>query len=300
MAHSPSLTTTQLGVIAAVSAYTLWAIAPIYFKALEPLRAQDILAHRIVWSFILLFIICFATGRMEKVKRVLRSKRTFFALLFTSIVISINWMLFIWSVQNGYILEASLGYYINPLVSVLLGVIFLSESLDRARKIAVLFCLLAVAFEVFHFGRFPLIAMVLAISFGLYGLIRKIIGVDSVVGLMIETALIFPIAVGHLLFTPHDAARFTELSLWKVFAIIMAGPITVVPLLFFAMAANRISLNALGLFQYIAPTGMFLLAIFLFGEYLDTHKLITFGLIWGGLSVLLVKSGILLWRQKRR
>ncbi len=298
MVNSLPLTTTQQGVIAAISAYSLWAISPIYFKMLEPLRAQDVLAHRIVWSFILLFFVCYATGRVEKAKQVITNKRRVLALLCTSVLISVNWMLFIWSVHHGYILEASLGYYINPLVSVLLGVIFLSESLDRARKFAVLCCVLAVVFEVIHFGRFPVIALVLAMSFGLYGLIRKSIGVDSVVGLMVETAIIFPIAVGHLLFTSYDAARFSDLPWWKVFATMLSGPITVVPLLLFAMAANRISLNALGLFQYIAPTGMFLLAVFLFKEQLDAHKLITFGLIWGGLSVLLIKAGLYMRTQR--
>lgn len=292
------LTKSQQGVLAALLAYLAWALAPIYFHALTWLLPFEVLAHRVVWSFLLLLIIAAFTRRLGDVPRILANKKQVLGLVCSTVLITVNWLLFIWSVQNHHILSASLGYYINPLVSVLLGVLFFSERLSGVRQIAVALCLLAVLWELYHFGRLPIIALVLASSFGVYGLIRKKLGIDSISGLLIETGLLFPVAMLYIALSANDSVRFSGND-WKMNGLmLLAGPITTIPLLLFATAANRISLNALGFFQYIAPTGMFLLAIGFYDEHITLEKMLTFVLIWSAIAVLLAHAGRQYWRQR--
>jgi chloramphenicol-sensitive protein RarD len=187
-------------------------------------------------------------------------------------------------------LSASLGYYINPLISILLGVIFFKEKLDRVRKAAVVLCFCAVVFEVIQFGSLPWIALVLSITFAFYGLVRKKVAVDSFTGMAIETAIMLPFALMYLMWSTSPSANIFDNSAsvnWLLFA---AGPVTMVPLMCFAAAANRVSMVTLGFFQYIGPTGMFFLAVFLYDEPLSPEKLITFILIWSALAILILDS----------
>ncbi|MFT5083728.1 MAG: chloramphenicol-sensitive protein RarD [Lentisphaeria bacterium] len=281
------------GVVFAVSAYSLWAVAPIYFKALGHVGAIEILAHRVIWSLLLTGLIIVVIGQGQKIRAVLKTPITLAGLALSTCLIAINWGLFIWLVTNNQLLSASLGYYINPLVSIVLGMFFFNEKLGRVRLIAASLCLLAVIFEFIQFGRIPIIALGLALSFGVYGLIRKKLGVDSFTGMLVETGALFPFALGYLFWlnsTSHSV--ITDSSLTN-FLLLMAGPVTMVPLLCFAAAANRISLMALGFFQYIGPSGMFLLAVFVFGETFVPAKLVTFGLIWCAL-------GLLSWDSARK
>lgn len=290
------------GVILAVAAYSLWSAAAIYFKALNFVSALEVLSHRVVWSFLLTVVIVYAMGLGGQVKAVLRSRRLFLGLLASTILIAMNWGVFIWSVQSNKILSASLGYYINPLVSILLGMIFLAERLNLSRKIAASLCVGAVVFELISFGRLPWIALFLACSFGCYGLVRKKLAVDSFVGLTFETGLLLPLALGYLAYTTNPAATFVGTSWEQNLLLILAGPVTTIPLVCFAAAANRISLSAMGFFQYIAPSGMFLLAIFVYGEPISANKLVTFFIIWMALALLVANSvrNVVKSRRSRR
>jgi len=274
----------------AVAAYSLWSMAPVYFKALGFISAAEVLAHRILWSFLLSLVVLYVFSQRRNIRQLLSDKRTLNGLLLSTMLIAMNWGVFIWAVQNNQILSASLGYYINPLVSIVLGMFFLGEKLDFTRKIAACLCITAVIFELINFGRLPFIALFLAMTFGLYGLVRKKLGIDSFTGLAFETGFLMLPAIVYLLVTDNDAARFIATHWQQDLLIILAGPITTVPLVCFAAAANRLSLNAVGFFQYIAPTGMFLLAVFLYDEPIGANKLITFLLIWSALGVLIVGS----------
>ncbi|MEX1057008.1 MAG: EamA family transporter RarD, partial [Natronospirillum sp.] len=191
------------------------------------------------------------------------------------------------------------GYYINPLMNIVLGMVFFGDRLGRVRTLAAVLCLVAVLFELVQFGSLPWVALALATSFALYGLVRKKLGVDSFTGMALETGLLLPIAVGYLWFSVSPSTDLLANSAWINFLLFAAGPVTMVPLMCFAAAANRISLTALGFFQYIAPSGMFLLAVWVYGEPLTAGKLVTFGLIWGALAMLSVDS-LNRWRVSRR
>lgn len=274
----------------AIVAYTLWSTATIYFKALDYVSAIEVLSHRVIWSFLLTLIIVYFFGLREKMKAVIANRRLLLGLLVSTVLIAMNWGVFIWAVQNDKILSASLGYYINPLVSIMLGMVFLAERLNFAGKIAAGLCVAAVIFELISFGRLPWIALFLAFSFGLYGLVRKKLAVDSFVGLVFETGFLLPFALVYLWLTPNPAATFGGTSWQQDVLLILAGPVTTIPLVCFAAAANRISLSAMGFIQYISPSGMFFLAIFIYGEDVTPYKLITFFIIWVALSLLIANS----------
>jgi chloramphenicol-sensitive protein RarD len=283
-------TSSKSGIFYALTAFTLWAIAPIYFKEMSFIPAQEILAHRVIWSCLLVMILIVLLRYTDALKVVLRSPKTLGAMLISTGLIAFNWGIFIWAIQNNQILSASLGYYINPLISILLGVMFFKDKLDRVKKAAVALCFCAVAFEVIQFGSLPWIALILATTFGFYGLVRKKVAVDSFTGMAIETAILLPFALVYLILSDSPSANMFENTStvnWLLFA---SGPITMVPLMCFAAAANRVSLVTLGFFQYIGPTGMFILAVFLYGEPLSPEKLTTFVLIWSALAMLIVDS----------
>ncbi|GGO86226.1 chloramphenicol resistance permease RarD [Marinobacterium nitratireducens] len=288
--------TAKSGALFAITAYSLWGVAPVYFKLLQHVPATEILAHRVVWSFVLTLGLIGLLRRRDELMTALRSGRVRLALLLSTSLIALNWGVFIWAVNNDYMLSASLGYYINPLINILLGMMFFRERLDRVSTIAAALCVAAVLFELVQFGRLPWIALVLATTFGLYGLVRKKIGVSSFTGMALETGILLPLAAGYLLFSSSPAAGPADDSGWTQLMLFAAGPVTMVPLMCFAAAANRISLTALGFFQYIGPSGIFLLAVFAYGEPLSPEKLVTFGLIWSALALLTLDSLIKLRR----
>lgn len=281
---------TKTGAIYALLAYSIWAIAPMYLKLLSAIPALEILAHRVIWSCLITAVIIVLLRRRDALFTVLRSPKSLWALLASTLLIGFNWGLFIWAINANFMLSASLGYYINPLISILLGMIFFGERLGKVRTIAALMCVSAVSFEVIQFGQLPWIALALATSFALYGLVRKKLGVDSLTGMALETALLMPIGILYLMLSPSPSSNPLNNSLWLNLLLIGAGPVSMTPLMLFAAAANRISLTALGFFQYIAPSGMFLSAVFIYGEPLSPAKLITFGIIWTALVILSVDS----------
>lgn len=288
------------GVLLAIGAYTMWGIAPIYFKSLADVSALEILSHRIVWSFLLLALLLHLGRRWRGVIEVVKSKQKMAYLLVTSIVIAANWLIFIWAVNANHMLDASLGYYINPLINVVLGMLFLGERLRKMQWFAVLLASCGVMVQLIAFGSVPVVAIVLALSFGCYGLLRKKVSLDAQTGLFIETLLLLPAAAIYLVWiadtpTSNMTLNSTQLNL----LLISAGIVTTLPLLCFTGAATRLKLSTLGFFQYIGPSLMFLLAVLVYGEAFSADKAVTFAFIWGALLVFSV-DGIKNNRQVKR
>ncbi|HDX8616393.1 EamA family transporter RarD [Aeromonas dhakensis] len=272
------------GVIYALCAYTLWGLAPIYFKTIAAVPAAEILTHRMIWSCALLLVLTLLGRQWHKVQAVLRQPKVLLTLAFTSVTVGGNWLLFIWAINNGHMLDASLGYYINPLFNVLLGMLFLSEKLRRLQWWAVGLAAIGVAIQIIAFGSLPWIALVLASSFAIYGLIRKKLALDALTGLLIETLIMLPPAAIYLWGIADSPTSHLTQNDWHLnLLLIAAGAVTTAPLLCFTAAATRLKLSTLGFFQYIGPSLMFILAVTLYGEALALDKMITFAFIWSAL-----------------
>ncbi|HFQ5429097.1 TPA: EamA family transporter RarD [Vibrio vulnificus] len=274
------------GVLLALGAYTMWGIAPIYFKSLAAVSPLEILSHRVVWSFFLLAALLHFGRHWRTVRDVLTSKSKMLYLVTTAILVGANWLIFIWAVNANHMLDASLGYYINPLINVLLGMLFLGERLRKLQWFAVTLAACGVLVQLVVFGSVPIVAIALAFSFGFYGLLRKKVSVDAQTGLFIETLVMLPAAAIYLLFiadtpTSNMLANPSQLNL----LLITAGVVTTLPLLCFTGAATRLKLSTLGFFQYIGPSLMFLLAVLIYGEAFTSDKALTFAFIWGALVV---------------
>ncbi|NMP16042.1 EamA family transporter RarD [Thalassotalea sp. Y01] len=289
---------TKKGVINALCAYTLWGIAPIYFKLLSMVPAMEILVHRIVWSFVLLVAIVLLMGNWSKVRAIYRDRKKLAWLFFTSLILAANWLLFIWAVNNDYILEASLGYYINPLFSVALAMLFLGERLSRWQLVAVALAMIGVFIQLFSLGSVPYVALGLATSFGVYGLLRKKMPVDSLPGLLIESFWMLPLGLLYWAFFAESATSNMMLNDMSLnITLIAAGLVTTAPLLFFTAAAKRLPLTTMGFFQYVGPSIMFVLAITVYNEQLIFEKMLTFAFIWSALVIYSIDS---LKRRRQR
>ena len=274
------------GVLFAISAYTMWGIAPLFFKQLVDIPAPEILIHRIMWSFLLLFGLLVAMRRLSNTVAVLRNPKQLCVLALTSVLLGGNWLLFIWAVNNDHLLDASLGYYINPLLNVALGMMFLSERLRRLQWFAVALALTGVVIQLVSFGSFPVIAFTLAISFGIYGLLRKKLNVDAMSGLLLESLILLPFALGYWIFFADSSYADMTNNAWNMNTLLIAaGAVTTAPLLCFIAAAQRLKYSTLGFFQYIGPSLMFILAVSLYGEVFTAEKAVTFGFIWAALVV---------------
>ncbi|CAM4320143.1 EamA family transporter RarD [Shewanella livingstonensis] len=282
----------------AVCAYTIWGIAPLYFKLLHHVPATEILMHRVIWSFIFMIIMMQFIGGFGRLRLILKQPKQLAVLFVTSVLIAANWLIFIWAVNNDHMLDASLGYFINPLFNVLLGMVFLGERLRKLQWLAVGLASAGVLVQLISFGSIPLLSLALAASFGFYGLLRKKVNIDAKSGLLVETAILLPIALGYLLIT-LDTSSVSMLtnSMNLNLLLIAAGIVTTIPLLCFAGAAVRIPFSILGFFQYIGPSIMFILAVKLFNEPFDIEKGITFGFIWGALIIFV--GDMLVQRQRR-
>ncbi|WP_299019921.1 EamA family transporter RarD [uncultured Photobacterium sp.] len=275
---------TQRGVILALSAYTMWGIAPIYFKTLQAVSPLEILSHRVIWSFFFIAAIIWVSKSWGKVRAVLRQPKTLLLLVATSLLVGGNWLIFIWAVNNNYMLDASLGYYINPLLNVMLGMIFLGERLRPLQWFAVALAACGVGVQLIQFGSLPWIALALATSFGFYGLMRKKIRLDAQTGLFMETCLLLPMAACYVLLIADSPTSDWSVNPMSTNLLLMAaGIVTTVPLLCFTGAATKLKLSTLGFFQYIGPSLMFLLAVTVYGESFTLDKGYTFAFIWGAL-----------------
>ena len=278
--------THKQGLLYAISAFVMWGIAPIYFKMIGEVPAMEILLHRVLWSFLFVIVLIIASGGGARIRQVFREQRKLLLLMVTSVLIGLNWLLFIWAVNNDHMLDASLGYYINPLLNVVLGTLFLGERLRKFQWLAVLLAVAGVLVELISFGSVPWISLVLASSFGIYGLIRKKVAIDAISGLFIETLLLTPLALVYFLLMPATATSDLGNNSWQLNALLLsAGVVTTLPLLAFAAAAVRIPLSTLGFIQYIGPSLMLLIAVFIYGEAFSAQKMVTFGFIWAALAI---------------
>ncbi|WP_413308259.1 EamA family transporter RarD [Bacillus sp. 1P10SD] len=301
----------QQGAIHAGFSYLLWGLLPIYWKLLADVNAQEILANRVFWSFIFMLVVLVFTKKWELFVQTLRgfaqNKKQLYALTIASLLISVNWFVYIWAVNSGHMIEASLGYYINPLVSILLGMVVLKEKLTIYQYISFVLAAVGVVILTVAHGAFPWIAITLAVSFGLYGLAKKLINVDSAVGLTLETMVVAPIAAIYMMILFSQGANtLLSSTLGTDLLLIGAGAATAVPLLYFAKGAQKIPLSLLGFLQYIAPTLTLLLGVFVYNEHFSKVQLLSFMFIWSALTIyslsktkLLSEKG-LKWRSEKR
>ena len=273
----------RLGQLYAVLAFLFWGgISPIYFKEVSSVEPFEVLIYRIVFSVLTLIPFIIYKKELQSIIDTIKDIKKLKLLFFSTTFASINWLIFIWAITNDRILEASLGYYINPLINVLLGFLFLSERMTKNQNIAIGIATLAVLYQFYALGDIPIVSISLAVSFGLYGLIRKKVNLGSITGLFIEVLILVPFALAYIiyLYNVSGIAFIQGSSTYVSFMLTLAGLITVVPLLLFNGAATRMKLATLGFFQYIGPTVAFLLAVFIYNEEFNIDKLITFVLIW--------------------
>lgn len=277
---------TRTGLLYGLAAFLAWGFIAIYFRAVGDVAPEEVLAHRILWSAVFLVGLLAWQGRLGDVARALADRRTRRALFASTALILTNWYLFIWAVEHGRLLEASFGYFVNPLVNVLLGALFLHERLTAWQLGAVGLALLGVLHQAFALGAFPVLGMILPVSFGLYGLVRKTVRVDAPAGLAAETLLVTPLALAYLGWAglTGNLALVSE-GAGTAALLLAAGPITALPLLWFVHAARRLRYATVGFLQYLSPTLQFLTAVILFDEPFTTAHLVTFALIWLGLAL---------------
>ncbi len=284
--ETESNTRAASGILFGGAAFLIWGFSPVYWKVIQAAPAPEIIAHRIIWSFAFLLPLILFQGRWRAFTATFRDQKTLLILLCTSIFVGANWLIYIWAVNNGHILQASLGYYINPLVNVLLGMLFLGERLRRAQGMAVLLAAAGVVYLTVQYGVFPWISLTLAFSFGLYGLIRKVVAVGSLIGLTFETLLLGLPALGYLFYLEGTGAgSFLHAGLQTSFFLMGSAMVTALPLLLFTIGARRLTLASLGFLQYLAPTCMFLLGVLVYHEPFSRAQLVTFTLIWTALGI---------------
>lgn len=287
----------RAGVIAALAAFGFWGLVPIYYKGLQTVGAWEVLAHRVIWSVPLLVIfLAIRDGRQfsQKLRLPLASIAW---LVLSGLTVSINWLVFVWAVANDHILDTSLGYFATPLISVLVGYLFLKERLSPLQLIAVIVAASGTLYLAWYLGKPPWIAMTLAVSFGLYGLLRKRLTVGPMLGLLWETALMFPLALAYLLWlNSQSGLSFLHDSTGIDLLLIGSALVTVLPLIWFNMAAQKLPLSILGFFQYLAPSMSFLIAVFLYGEKFTGGHAVAFSCIWLGLALVSVEP----FRRTRR
>ncbi|MBS0849917.1 EamA family transporter RarD [Citrobacter sp. JGM124] len=293
-------TETGKGVLLALTACIIWGIAPVYFKLIQYVPAIEILTHRVIWSFFFMLILISLYRLWPTLKQACQHPKKLLALALTAVLIGSNWLLYIWAVNNNHLLEASLGYFINPLVSVLLGIIFLGERFRALQWFALLLAMCGILVQLWTFGSIPVIALGLAFSFSFYGLLRKKIGIDAQIGMLVETLWLFPLATVYLfVIADSPTSHMTQNSLSLNLMLMFAGILTTVPLLCFTAAANRLRLSTLGFFLYTGPILMFLLATLLYGETVTKDKMVTFSFIWAALA-LFIADAIYTQRRTRK
>lgn len=274
------------GLIYAVMAYTIWGLLPVYWKWFETISAGEILSHRIVWSFLFVGVLIIVQRRGKDIRALISHRASLLTLTVSSLLITSNWLIFIWAVNNGHVIETSLGYYLTPLVNVVLAIAFLREKPTAGQWAAIALAGSGVLLVAIDYGSFPWVSLSLSLSFGLYGLVKKRMRVDATDGLFLETAVVVPLALIYWLSigTSHEAQAWS-LPTGTFLALLASGVATAIPLLFFAKAASRLPLSMLGFIQYIGPSLTLGLSVFVFKETITPVLLISFSLIWSALFV---------------
>ena len=276
---------TRNGVIAALAAYLLWGFLPILFRELHAVGSVLIVAERTLWSLLLLAGILWFTRRFGEVKALFADGRKLRMVLIAAVVLALNWLLYVWAVETEQVLEASFGYFINPLVNVAMGMVLLGERQNRMQTIAILIAVVAIAIQAVGLGKVPFIALGLALSFGFFGYFRKTAMLGPASGLFAETVMLAPVALGYVVWSIATSGWGAHADPYLMLLLVFTGPATAVPLLLFAYGVQRLRLTTIGMFQYIAPSLQFLVAILLFGEELNGLRLLSFALIWLSLVV---------------
>ena len=277
---------TRAGVAYGVAAYSFWGLVAAYFKLVSVVPPLEILAHRVVWSILFLAAIITFGKRWATYGGAITNRRTIALLAASSVFIAVNWLVFIWAVTNNRLIDSSLGYFLNPLVNIVLGFLVLGERLRKWEWVSVAFAAAGVTWLIAGAGVLPWISLILAVSFGLYGLLRKLVAVTAIEGLAIETTILLPIAIGYLAYRYQAGTlAFAHRSLRLDLLLVAAGPMTALPLLWFAAAVRRLRLATVGLLQYISPTIQFVLAVFVFGEAFGAERLVAFVFIWIAIAI---------------
>lgn len=286
-----SLSQPAAGFLYGVIAYTMWGIFPLFFNLLRHVPSTEVLLHRVIWSFVFVSLLMLLAGQRKRIIQAFKTPGLLQGLAISSLLVSLNWLVYIWSVAQGRVLESSLGYFLTPLVSVFLARVFLKEQLDKSRKLAIVLASAGILWLVVSLGHLPWISLALAISFGLYGLVRKQLSVDTLTGLLLETGMMLPVALSYWAYL-----LWQEQSLFYVaggdltLLMMVSGVVTAMPLLLFASAAKKMSLSALGFMMYINPTLQFFIAIFILKESFESDQLIGFIFIWCALIVFTLGS----------
>lgn len=290
------------GVLFALGAHLLWGILPIYWRLIGNISAFEILAYRIILTMIFMIIMIYILKQSTAFKRDLThlfaTPIQLIAIIVAGYVITLNWGTFIWAVSNGHVLQTSLGYYINPLVSILLAFIFLKERFNKFESLAIVFAAIGVLYMTIRVGEFPMISLMLAFSFGIYGLLKKLVRVDAMTGIAIECIVTAPAGLIYIIYLwqiHHTSVGINMASFWLLFS----GAVTAVPLILFSAGARRIPLSLTGFIQYVSPTIIFLLGIFVFKEPFDIHQFITFIFIWIGIALYSISQYVKMKRNVR-
>jgi chloramphenicol-sensitive protein RarD len=293
-------TQTREGMIAASLAFGFWGMVPLYFKALNEVGAGEIIAHRIIWSVPLLALFLLLRDGRQFFRRLVLPPKLILGLLLSGLLVSNNWLVYVYAVVTDQVMATSLGYFINPLVNVLLGFLFLHERLTRSQAFAVALAAAGTLYLGIYLGQPPWIALVLGFSFGFYGLVRKKLAVGPMTGLMWEVLLLMPLGLGFLLWLQAQGGiSFLNLGLRTDMLLLLAGPVTVLPLIWFNMAAKKLPLTVLGFFQYTTPSLVFILAAFVWDEPFTQGHAVAFGCIWTALLILSVESVARMRRERR-
>jgi chloramphenicol-sensitive protein RarD len=279
------MNSTGKGIVYGVFAYTLWGVLPIYWKLIQDILPMEILTHRVMWSFVTLVVFLLITRKLKEfnltLKQVYRNKKVFFSMIIVSLLISVNWLLYIWAVNSNHILDASLGYYINPLVSIILGVIVLKEKLSLWQIFSVVLATIGVGYLTISSGTLPIIAILLSLTFAFYGLLKKLLKIEAFFSLTIETLIVFPIALAYFSYLyVNGNAGFINSGTIEQFLMIGAGLVTILPLLFFGKATQLIPYTYIGFLQFISPTISLLIGVFIYDENFTQKDIISFSFIW--------------------
>ncbi len=294
------MTKNNKGLLAALGAFTIWGLLPLYWKTISSAIPVEILCHRITWSTAATLLLLILWAKADKLLIVLKDKKVLLRFAFTSLLLSVNWLIYIWAVNSDYIVESSLGYYINPLVNVLLGVCFLKERLRPLQWTALFFAFLGVCYLTFAYGHFPWIAIVLALTFGLYGLLRKTASLPSLEGLCLETSILFIPALVTLLFLASQGeSDFIQQDTNGRLLLAGTGIVTSLPLLLFGYAAQKIPLSTLGVVQYLAPSLQLSIGLFVYGESFPRDQMIGFMMVWCGLLIYAAEGIMIRIRRKK-
>lgn len=280
---------TQKGFILALTTFIMWGVFPVFFKFIQGISATEVLAHRIIWSSVILFIVLIVTKKLTSLKRIAKIKKVTLTLAITGALIASNWGVFIYAINQNEILATSLGYFINPLFSILLGAIILKEELSPALKLSIFIVFIAIGVQIYAIGNLPLISIILPLSFALYGLLRKRLGVRTFEGLFIETIILTPFALLYLLYLAINNSSEFGIN-FNGIMLFLSGFVTILPLLTFNASTKYLKLSTIGFLQYISPTLSMVIAVFIYNETLDFYKIISFALIWISLAIATISN----------